>query len=151
MPDPYLNFKYSVEIGGFSRTGFRNIDGLKQSLEEILYREGGENETAHKIPGQTTYDDVTFERGQSSDTDFTDWLEQIFDVDRVDGAQGDVAGWRKTIVIYLHNKAGVAVVKWTLKKCWPSELAWGTLDAMANDVMIETLVVKTEGIKAVKL
>jgi len=146
MPDPYRNFKFEVEVGGFVRAGFSKVTGLKHTVEKIEYREGGENETPRKLTGQSSYDDVVFERGMSTDTDFVDWIEQVFNLDNVEGAQGG-EDFRRTIVVYLKNKAGERAIKWTIYRAWPAEDADPDLDASANDVAIESLTVANEGIK----
>jgi phage tail-like protein len=146
MPiDPYRNFKYEVECQGFPRAGFSKISGLKQTTEVTDYREGGENETPRRLPGQTTFDDVTFERGISQDTDFLDWTNEIFDVDNVDGNQGG-NDFRKDITIWLKDKAGNRVLKWMMRRAWPKERSYGDLDASSSDVLIETLVMCHEGL-----
>ncbi len=146
MSDPYRNYKYEVEIEGFTRAGFSKVSGLKHTIEVIEYREGGENETMRKLPGQSSFDDVTCERGMSTDNDFVDWIQQVFNLDGVEGAQGDDL-FRRTVVIYLKNKAGVRVKKWTVTKAWPNEKGSADLDATANDVEIENMVLSNEGIK----
>jgi len=146
MPDPYRNFKFEVEIDGFIRAGFSKVTGLKHTVEVVEYREGGENETPRKLPGQSTYDNVTLERGLSNDSDFIDWCNQIFNLDNAQGQQGG-SDFRKTIVIYLKDKAGNRVKKWTVYRGWPTEFTTPDLDASANDVAIETLAVTNEGVK----
>jgi phage tail-like protein len=146
MPDPYRNFKFEVEIDGFVRAGFSKVTGLSRTTEEISYREGGENETPHKLPGQTSFGDVTMERGISDDDDFQNWSDTIFNVDQVNGEQGD-DDFRRKVVIYLKNKAGERKVKWTVFRSWPKEFTAGDLDANANDVEIESMVLANEGIK----
>jgi len=146
MSDIYRNFKYEVEINGFVRAGFSKVTGLNETTEVVEYREGGENETPRKLPGQTTYDNIVLERGMSNDSDFINWRKQIFDVDQAEGNQGNDE-FRKTVTIYLKNKAGTRVKKWVVKKAWPAEKGNPDLDAMANDPAIETLTLAHEGIK----
>jgi phage tail-like protein len=146
MPDPYRNFKFEVEIDGFVRAGFSKVTGLSRTTEEISYREGGENETPHKLPGQTSFGDITLERGISDDDDFQSWSDTIFNVDQANGEQGG-EDFRRKVVIYLKNKAGERRVKWTVFRAWPKELSAGDLDANANDVEIESMVLANEGIK----
>ena len=150
MADPYRNFKFEVEIDGFSRAGFSKVSGLGRTTEEITYREGGENETPHKLPGQTSFGDITLERGYSEDEDFQTWLDSIYSVDQTDGSQGDDT-FRKDIVIYVHDKAGNRVIKWTVLKAWPKERSTGDLDASANEVLIESLILANEGQKEERL
>jgi phage tail-like protein len=146
MADKYRDFKFELEIDGFTRAGFSKVSGLEMSTEEIEYREGGENETPHKLTGQTKFGDITLERGKSDDSDFVNWANQILNVDQEDGVQGDDE-FRKTITIYLKNKAGQRVVKWTVEQAWPKQRTIGDLDASGNNVLIETLVLSNESQK----
>ena len=59
--EPYRNFKYLVSIDGFTSGGFSKVSGLKMTTEVFEYREGGENTTVHKLPGQTKFDPVSLE------------------------------------------------------------------------------------------
>jgi len=147
MPDPYRNFKFEVEIDGFVRGGFATVSGLSETTEDITYREGGENETPHHIPGQTTFGDVTLGRGMSTDDDLTNWRNEIFNIDNAEGVQGDNETFRKTVVIHLKDKSGGRVKKWTVTRAWPKEYTTEDLDANANAVLINTLVLANEGIK----
>ena len=147
MTDPYRNFKYEVEINGFTRAGFSTVSGLSETTEDILYREGGENETPHHLPGQTSYGDVTFGRGVSDDDDFLNWREEIFNLDFSAGQQGDNESFRREVVVKLKDKSGAFVKQWTLKRAWPKEFNTEDLDANANAVLIQNLVLANEGIK----
>lgn len=147
MTDPYRNFKFEVEINGFTRAGFSVVSGLSETTEDITYREGGENETPHHLPGQTTYGDVTLSRGISDDDDFINWREEIFNLDQANGQQGDNETFRKTVVVKLKDKSGAAVKKWTIKRAWPKEFSSEDLDANANAVAIQNIVLANEGIK----
>lgn len=153
MADPYRNFKFEVEIDGFARAGFSKVSGLKHTIEVTEYREGGENETPRKLPGQSKFDDVTLERGMSLDTDFVDWIQEVFNLDNREGEQSNGVGdeFRRTVVIFLKNKSGQRVVKWTIFKAFPSEDGSGDLDASSSDVLMSTLVLTNEGIKKEKL
>lgn len=148
MADPYRNFKYEVEITGFVRAGFSMVSGLSETTEDITYREGGENETPHHLPGQTTFGDITLSRGASTDSDFIDWREEIFDIDKANGEQGDVETFRRDVTVYLKNKAGTRVKRWKIKRAWPKEFSIDDLDANGNAVLIESVVLCNEGIKS---
>lgn len=145
--DPYRNYKFEVEIGGFVRAGFSKIGGLERTTQVVDYREGGENEVMRKLPGQTEFSELTFERGVSNDDDFNAWLNQTYDPEAVDGQQigGDI---RRQVVIYLKDSlTGVRVKKWTVYRAWCNALSFGDLDASANDVFVETATIQNEGWK----
>ncbi len=147
--NPYRNFRFEVEINGFVHAGFQKVTGLKHTIQVIDYREGGDNEVMRKLPGQSTFDPVTFERGMSNNSDFVDWIEEIFNLDNLDGQPS--SDFRKKVVVYGKNKAGVRVKKWVIHQGWPSERGVGDLDATGNDVLIETLVLQNEGVKETNL
>jgi phage tail-like protein len=147
LRDPYRNFKFEVEITGFTRAGFNKVSGLKHDIEVIDYREGGENETSLKLPGQSKFDDVTLERGLSEDTDFVSWIEEVFNLDNAAGAQGSNEDFRRTVVIHLKDKSGTRIRKWTLTNAWPRTKEIGDLDAKGNDVLIDKITLANEGIK----
>lgn len=142
--EPYRNFKFEVEIEGFTRAGFSKVDGLGDTTEKITYREGGDNESPRKLSGQTDFGDVTLERGMSIDEDFNTWRKRVFNAMNANGDQGD-DDYKKTVIIYLKNKAGTRVAQWTLEKAWPPEQKFPTLDASANEVAIQSLVLCHEG------
>jgi phage tail-like protein len=49
--DPYLNFRFLVEIQGLIVAGFSEVNGLQAEIETFEYREGGLNDYAHRLPG----------------------------------------------------------------------------------------------------
>ncbi len=147
LRDPYRNFKFEVEITGFTRAGFAKVEGLSHSVEAIEYREGGENEVMLKLPGQSKFEDVTLERGMTEDTDFLDWINEIFDLDRAKGAQGENENFRRTVVVYLKDKSGARVRKWTVINAWPRDRKVSGLDAKSSEIMLTTLVLANEGVK----
>ena len=53
--DPYLGFKFLVEIEGLVVGGFSEVTGLQVETEVETYREGGLNEYVHKLAGPTRY------------------------------------------------------------------------------------------------
>ena len=142
--DPYRNFKFTVDIGGFTQAGFQKVTGLKETTEIIEYREGGENEAPQKFPGQSNSDPLVFERGMFSFDDLTAWRKLVFDADQQNGAQGD-DNYRKDIVIYLNDKSGTRVAQWSYRGTWISELSEGDLDATGNDIYIESMTLATQG------
>lgn len=155
--DPFRNFKFLVQVGT-STIGFRMVSGLKESTEIIEYREGGENETPRKLPGQTTFENVTFERGMSADgVDLLEWRNQIFNLDRINGTQPpgtdgtSSEDFRRDVIVILRNKSGEDVYKWTIKRAWIAEFEAGDLDASSNDVLIEKMVLANEGIDRERL
>jgi len=149
--DPYRNFKFKVDITGpvpFVSAGFMRCTGLTRTSEVIEYREGGENTTMHKLPGQVKYEPITLERGATEDTDLYNWAKQV---DNYDGA--GIAGItafnpnRATMTITVLDGANNELEVYTVQRAWVSEFSAGEMDAKGNDILIERLVVQHEGFK----
>jgi len=109
--------------------------------------------TMRKIPGLTSYDIITLERGLSRDNDLERWREQIVQAGKNGrlGPDGKPVGdFRRNVTIQLHTKDGVLARQWNLFAAWPSALEIGDLDASASDVLIQTLELAHEGFGLVR-
>lgn len=66
--DPLRNFQYRVMIHhqyitSFVQLGFMSVSGLSVQNQVIPYREGGNNTTTRKMPGQTDFGALSLTRG----------------------------------------------------------------------------------------
>lgn len=140
--DPYKNFKFIVEVDGFDVAGFRSVKGLRQSTTDIKYREGGDNSTSRKLIGQTEFDDIVLEKGLTKNAAFYAWATAVFNV------AGDVISEKLVkhfITIKVLDKTGKSVKVYQIFNCWPKEYSVGDLDAMGNDVLLESIALAHEG------
>jgi phage tail-like protein len=135
--DPFRNFNFLVEIDGIAQASFIECSGLEATTESIETREGGDNVTVRKLPGKTSYQDITLKWGLTTSRELWDWRQRIIDgnVDRKNGS----------IVVYdLANKNEVA--RWNFVRAWPTKWDGPTFDAKGKDIAVETLVLAHEGI-----
>lgn len=136
-PDPYRNYNFLVEIDGLAQASFSECNGLDSTTEIIEYREGGDNTTMRKLPGKTTFSDITLRAGLTSSVELWEWRKGVTDgfPERKNGS----------IVVYdLANSTEVA--RYNFIRAWPSRYEGPAFDATANDVAIETLVLAHEGL-----
>ena len=98
--DPARNFNFLVELDGITRASFIECSGLDATTEVIETREGGENTTVSKIPGKTTYSDITLKWGITDSDELWLWRQQIID--------GNVQRKSGSIVIFDLRLLGVA-------------------------------------------
>jgi len=150
--DPYRGYKFRVEIDGFESAGFSKVSGLKSATEITEYREGTDEATPHKLPGLTTYENITLERGVSIDKDFQTWRAQVKEARDGDGSSAEgvpTPEFRKDIAIQLYDKGGEKVKEWEIYDAWPAEDEIDDLDAASSDVLIGRLVLAHEGAKQV--
>lgn len=142
--DPFLAFCFRVTITdkvkdpkvGF----FKSVGGLSYETEVVEHREGGENNTTHKLVGATKWKNITLKRGFAS-TELIAWREEWLK------PIGPGAGQRKSGTIEQLSADGKSVVaKWTFRNGWPVKWELSELDASKSEVSIETLEIAHEGL-----
>jgi phage tail-like protein len=130
IKDPYLGFKFRVEIKGVEVAGFSEVSGLQLEIETEEYREGGVNEYMHKLAGPARYPaNLVLKRGLMSTTALWDWQQQI--------VQGRITRHNGSIV--LMNSAGEEKWRWNFKDAYP--VKWNGPDLRGNtaEIALETL------------
>ncbi len=137
IADPFNNFNFHVEIDGITRAAFHECSGLDSSIDVIEHREGGENITPRKLPGQTKYSNLVLKRGITDDRDLYDWHRKAI--------RGDVR--RKNGSIVLLDRGGKEVARWNFFRAWPAKWTGPSLSAEGNDVAIEQLDLAHEGVE----
>ena len=143
--DPYKNFKFRVKWDNRYVAGVSRVSPLKRTTEVVEHREGGDPSSSRRSPGRTKYEPITLERGVTHDHEFEEWANMVWALGK-GGAEVSLKDFRKDIVIEIHNEAGTTTHAFFVHRCWPSEYqALPELDANANVVMIEHLVLENEG------
>ena len=144
--DPYNNFKFRLKWNGKYVAGVSKVSSLKRSTEAINFREGGDPSTSRVQPGQTKFEPITLERGVTLDLEFEAWVRQVWNFRAGLGMESSLASFRRDITLEFYNDAGQLVYAYNIYRCWPSEYeALPELDASANAVAIQTLVLQNEG------
>lgn len=178
--DPLRNFRFNVNINNASipsmvRMGFMAMSGLAVNNEVIPYREGGNNTTTRKMPGQSDYGPITLTRGfmaaPASSTgssvqgvgtnELYRWFTQIFAVNVGNGFGGLPTNttnfrWPVTIDVLQHpiTATGYAAgvdspppikARFFVYNAWPMGYSFSDLESGGNAVFIETLTLAHEG------
>jgi len=142
--DPYKNFKFRVRWDGKVVAGVSKVSALKQSTEAVAHREGGDPSSSRLTPGVFKFEPITIERGLTHDTEFEKWAKLVWNVEG--DALISLANFRKDIILELLNEQGVVAKAYKIYRCWVSEYqAMPELDANANAVAIEMMVIQNEG------
>jgi phage tail-like protein len=114
------------------------MGALKRTTEIVEFREAGENIVPRKLPGKTSYTDVTLEAGITYDSAFEDWANLVNDF--ASHSITNLGEFRKNITIDVINEAGQKALSYNLYRCWVAEYqALPDLDAGANAVAITTI------------
>ena len=64
--DPFAAFNFRVDIDGITVAGFSECSGLTTETDIIEYREGNEDITVRKLPGQKKYANIVLKRGYTT-------------------------------------------------------------------------------------
>lgn len=133
--DPYMSFRFLVEIDGIVRAGFSECTGFGSNIEVVEYREGGEPITVRKLPGKISYPDITLKWGTSDDSmELYNWHKTVLD--------GKIE--RKNGSIIVLDDTGQKKVRWNFYSAWPSKYDAPDFNAKGNDVAIDTLTISYE-------
>ncbi|MDJ0868402.1 MAG: phage tail protein [Myxococcota bacterium] len=136
--DPFRSFNYKVLVQNVLEGHFTECTGLGARVEAIPYREGGNLQVVHQLPGRVEYSEVTLRYGLTASRELFDWMMAT--------TQGVVD--RRNVSICIVDTDGVReLTRWNLFAAWPREWRGAPLDAMANQVAIETLVLVHEGLE----
>jgi len=181
--DPMRNFKFQVQINystkdfatgqsvNLGKFGFMSVSGLSESTEMIPYREGGMNTTTRKMPGQSDFPPVTFQRGLFvGPRSMYAWMKDIFIGTKLAGSDKPNLSqdFRTTIVIRVlphpalrdashsvdtgggstdvSQQTGKGKGVFVLFDAWPTSWSASDLDAGGNGIIMEQMTVVHEGL-----
>ena len=143
---PFKNFRFVIYFGSNPNpvAAVSKVSTLKRTTEVVTHRDGGDLSTPRHAPGSTKFEPITLERGVTLDDSFEVWANQVYSTN----SRGTVslADYKRDLTIEVRNVAGLAVLKYLVTRAWVSEyVALPDLDANANAVMLEHVVVQNEG------
>jgi phage tail-like protein len=181
VTDPLRSFKFNVSIqnlaggqalGSEARLGFTSVSGLGVSIEPLTYREGGDNLTTRKMPGQADFSPIQLSRGLfAGDFDNWNWMTNLFTAmygGAIPNQQATAAGtptdFRVGVYINVlehpNNSAqasggiynvtypyqdSIVKVSFKLYSAWIGSLAYSDFDAGGNSVSVEQMSLNYEG------
>ncbi len=133
--DPFRAFNFKIEIGGVTEGHFTEVSGLGAKVTPISYREAGNSQVVHYVPGRVEYSEITLRYGVTRSRELFDWFKT--------GVAGHVQ--RKNLSIVLFDADGTTeVVRWNLVNAWATEWRGALLDAHSQEVAIESLTLVCE-------
>jgi len=135
--DPLRAYNFKLLINGVTEGHFTEVGGLGVQVERISYREGGNNSQVRAIPGRVTYAAVTLRFGLTSSHELWEWL--------MAAVEGKVHR-RHVSIVMLDPSGATEVLRWNLINAWPQEWYGAPLNAMSQELAIESLVLAHEGL-----
>lgn len=144
--DPYKNFKFRLKWDGRYVAGVSKASSLSRRTEIITHREGGDPSLLRQMPGHTSYEPITLERGVTHDLAFEEWANKVWNIGSGLGQEVSLKNFRKDVILELMNEAGQVAMAYIIYRCWVSEFtALPNLDANGNEVAIQSITLVHEG------
>jgi len=137
LVDPLRAYNFKLLINNVTEGHFTEVSGLGVQVERIAYREGGNNAQVRAIPGRVTYAAVSLRFGLTSSQELWDWL--------LSAVEGRVSR-RNVSIVMLDSTGATEVLRWNLINAWPQEWYGAPLNAMSQELAIESLVLAHEGL-----
>jgi phage tail-like protein len=99
------------------------------------FREGGVNHFVHKLPKETTFDNLVLKKGLADSDELWQWHKEV------------VAGkfTRRNIQILMYNSANKEVHQWMFQKAFPVKWTGPEFKADSNAVAFQTLEIVHQG------
>lgn len=109
---PHASFRFAVEIAGMTQAIFNECSGLSAQTEVFEFKEGGLNGYSHKLPGRTTYSNITLKRGMTDSNTLWTWYQDVI-------AKKDKSAALKDISIIQYRDDYTEVYRWNLTGAFP--------------------------------
>jgi phage tail-like protein len=130
LVDPQRAYNFKLEMKGGIAGQFTECSGLGVRIQPIRYRDGGNTQVVHMVPGRVEYQPITLRYGLTSSRDLWDWM--------MTAVKGNVDRQHVSIILVAPNGVD-EVVRYDLVNAWISEWRGAPLDALSQEIAIETL------------
>lgn len=132
MNDPMLSHRFAVEISGIQQALFIECSGLQATTEVFEYKEGGANGFTHKLPGRTSFSNITLKWGTATSSQLSAWYNELI-------TAGSAAALRKNISILVFDAEGRQVARWNLNQAFPVKWSGPSFDPSKGEVAIQSI------------
>lgn len=128
---------FTVSIPGVDTIGlFYECSGLEMSFDVLEYREGGNNDFVHRLPGRVQYPNLVLSRGVTKDETLQTWFWATH-----------TEAQRKEITVALSSSDADARRTWTFADAFPVRWTGPSLAADGTRIATESLEIAHTGLK----
>jgi phage tail-like protein len=135
--DPYVGFRFRVEIFGLQVGGFTQVSGLDREVQLEDFREGGLNDYTHKLATVTKYQNLSLKRGLCDAADLWQWHQDVIN--------GKIV--RRPVNVVLTDALGNAKWRWTFAEAYPVKWSGAEFNSTNAAVFVESVEFAHNGIK----
>lgn len=134
---PLVAFHFRLSFpstSGLLDTSFKEVSGMTMEMGMEDIAEGGENRFKHRVPTGARYQNLVLKRGITSlASPLSVWCESTL----TGGLSTTIV--TQTVLLSLLNEKGLPIKNWTFINAWPVKWEFSPLNAMNNEILIETL------------
>lgn len=138
----FKKFKFIVEIDSFAYAGFQKCSELEAEIAIIEQWEGG-SLTAQKSPGRVKFNNMTLERGATTDLDMFNWFKQV--VDAIANAGLKDNEYKRNFDVVQQDRDGSELRRWAVSGAWPCKFKAGDWDNNSDENVIESVELAIDG------
>ncbi|MDW3223302.1 MAG: phage tail protein [Paracoccaceae bacterium] len=138
LMDPPVAFHFSVSFVGLippvPDMAFQEVSGLESSIELEPLTEGGENRFVHQLPKSVKHSNLVLKRSMTTmASGLVQWCKSTLEGDFSEAIVP------KDMVVALLSENRIPVATWSIGNAFPIKWTVGNLDAMKNELAIETI------------
>ena len=158
LVDPAGAYVFSLEINGVELAHFQDCSGIKSNTEVFEIKEGGVNHATHKLPGQSTWDNLVLSYGVTSDSALLELREAILNDDfsggnlsfpsMGSGGQSQPKRFNGSIVI--RNNKFQEMIRYNFMNAWVVSWEGPKLDSMNSSLAISKVEIAHHGIEVIR-
>lgn len=130
--DLYASHRFWVEIQGITEAAFSECSGLSAETDMDKVEEGGLNGYIHRLPGRTTFSNLTLKRGIATSA-LWDWYYAV--------TQGRITRRDLSIVMqgFVGSSGQAATIRWNVSGALPFKWSGSPLKTDSSEVIVETI------------
>lgn len=136
---PLVGFYFTVtlpESGNDIDAAFQEVSGINIEMDLMDHKEGGNNNFVWKLPKPPKYDRLKLSRGvMLRSSVFRDWCQTCL-INNYDLSNPIVL---KNVTVMLLDPEGRPAMKWTFYNAYPVKWSLSDLDAIKNQILVETV------------
>jgi len=140
-------FSFVIEIDNVARAAFARCSELAIEANNVAYKEGGRLHD-HNAPGTVMFPEITLERGATDDFDLYNWMVETYNAATATGTPPPEL-YRNLDIVQL-DRAGDELKRFRVKQCYCRRFSAGDWDNDADEVRIESVILKPDSWKQIK-
>ena len=159
LEEPVGAYVFSLEINGVELAHFQDCSGIKSNTEVFEIKEGGVNHATHKLPGQSTWDNLVLSYGVTSDSALLELREAVLNDDfsskahssftsMGSGGQSQPKRFNGSIVI--RNNKFQEMIRYNFMNAWVVSWEGPKLDSMNSSLAISKVEIAHHGIEVIR-